>query len=61
MAKLFTSELSVEVTGEGVQVHGGAGYVTDYPAERYYRDAHITNIYEGTSEIQPNSIADQHH
>ncbi|QFU84407.1 acyl-CoA dehydrogenase family protein [Natronorubrum aibiense] len=59
MAKLFASEISVEVADEGVQVHGGAGYVTDYPAERYYRDARITKIYEGTSEIQKNIIADQ--
>ncbi|WP_436347129.1 acyl-CoA dehydrogenase family protein [Natronorubrum sp. FCH18a] len=59
MAKLFASEISVEVADEGVQVHGGSGYVTDYPAERYYRDARITKIYEGTSEIQKNIIADQ--
>ncbi|WP_408959690.1 acyl-CoA dehydrogenase family protein [Natrinema sp. 74] len=59
MAKYFASEISVEVADEGVQVHGGSGYVTDYPAERYYRDARITKIYEGTSEIQKNIIADQ--
>ncbi|WP_246998217.1 acyl-CoA dehydrogenase family protein [Halosolutus gelatinilyticus] len=59
MAKLFASEVSVEVADEGIQVHGGSGYVTDYPAERYYRDARITKIYEGTSEIQKNIIADQ--
>ncbi|QLG50183.1 acyl-CoA dehydrogenase family protein [Natrinema halophilum] len=59
MAKLFASEISVEVADEGIQVHGGSGYVTDYPAERYYRDAGITKIYEGTSEIQKNIIADQ--
>ncbi|WP_254522181.1 acyl-CoA dehydrogenase family protein [Natrinema caseinilyticum] len=59
MAKLFASEISVEVADEGIQVHGGSGYVTDYPAERYYRDARITKIYEGTSEIQKNIIADQ--
>ncbi|WP_226008384.1 acyl-CoA dehydrogenase family protein [Natrinema salinisoli] len=59
MAKLFASEISVKVADEGIQVHGGSGYVTDYPAERYYRDARITKIYEGTSEIQKNIIADQ--
>ncbi|ADD07553.1 acyl-CoA dehydrogenase (plasmid) [Natrialba magadii ATCC 43099] len=59
MAKLFASEIAVEVADEGVQVHGGSGYVTDYPAERYYRDARITKIYEGTSEIQKNIIADR--
>lgn len=59
MAKLFASENSVEVADEGLQVHGGAGYVTDHAAERYYRDARITKIYEGTSEIQKNIIADQ--
>ncbi|MFC4541304.1 acyl-CoA dehydrogenase family protein [Halosolutus amylolyticus] len=59
MAKLFASEHAVDVADEAIQVHGGAGYVTDYPAERYYRDARITKIYEGTSEIQKNIIADQ--
>ena len=59
MAKLFASEVAVDVADEGVQVHGGSGFVTDYPAERYYRDARITKIYEGTSEIQKNIIADQ--
>ncbi|WP_122088550.1 acyl-CoA dehydrogenase family protein [Halalkalicoccus subterraneus] len=59
MAKLFASEHAVEVADESIQVHGGAGYVTDHPAERYYRDARITKIYEGTSEIQKNIIADQ--
>ncbi|MFB6311792.1 MAG: acyl-CoA dehydrogenase family protein [Salinirussus sp.] len=59
MAKLFASEMAVDVADEGLQVHGGAGYVTDHPAERYYRDARITKIYEGTSEIQKNVIADR--
>ncbi|ELY92420.1 acyl-CoA dehydrogenase domain-containing protein [Natrialba hulunbeirensis JCM 10989] len=59
MAKLFASEIAVKVADEGIQVHGGSGYVTDYPAERYYRDARITKIYEGTSEIQKNIIADR--
>jgi acyl-CoA dehydrogenase len=59
MAKLFASETSVDVADESIQVHGGAGYVTDHAAERYYRDARITKIYEGTSEIQKNIIADR--
>jgi len=59
MAKLFASEHAVDVADEAIQVHGGAGYVTDHPVERYYRDARITKIYEGTSEIQKNIIADQ--
>ncbi|SFR67418.1 acyl-CoA dehydrogenase family protein [Halogeometricum limi] len=59
MAKLFASERAVEVADEGIQVHGGAGFVTDHPAERFYRDARITKIYEGTSEIQKNIIADR--
>jgi alkylation response protein AidB-like acyl-CoA dehydrogenase len=59
MAKLFASETAVDVADESIQVHGGAGYVTDHPAERFYRDARITKIYEGTSEIQKNIIADR--
>ncbi|MFC7069239.1 acyl-CoA dehydrogenase family protein [Halobaculum lipolyticum] len=59
MAKLFASEHAVDVADEGIQVHGGAGFVTDHPAERFYRDARITKIYEGTSEIQKNIISDQ--
>ena len=59
MAKLFASEHAVDVADEALQVFGGAGYVTDHPAERYYRDARITMIYEGTSEIQKNIIADR--
>ena len=59
MAKLFASEHAVDVADEAIQVHGGAGYVTDHPVERYYRDARITKIYEGTSEIQKNIIADR--
>ncbi|MFW5903154.1 MAG: acyl-CoA dehydrogenase family protein, partial [Halolamina sp.] len=57
-AKLFASEHAVDVADEAIQVHGGAGYVTDHPVERYYRDARITKIYEGTSEIQKGIIAD---
>ena len=59
MAKLFASEHAVDVADEAIQVHGGAGFVTDHPVDRYYRDARITKIYEGTSEIQKNIIADQ--
>jgi alkylation response protein AidB-like acyl-CoA dehydrogenase len=58
MAKLFASERAVDVTDEAVQVFGGAGYVADHPVEGYYRDARITKIYDGTSEIQKNIIAD---
>ena len=59
MAKLFASERSVEVADDAIQVHGGAGYVTDHPVERFFRDARITKIYEGTSEIQKNIVADR--
>ena len=44
-------------TGEAIQIHGGYGYTKDFPAERYYRDAKVTEIYEGTSEIQRLVIA----
>lgn len=59
MAKLFASEISVDVTDEAIQIFGGSGYVSDYPVERFYRDARITKIYEGTSEIHKNIIADE--
>jgi butyryl-CoA dehydrogenase len=52
MAKLFASEMSHRVTHKGIQIHGGYGYSKEFDAERYYRDARITEIYEGTSEIQ---------
>ena len=52
MAKLFASDTAMEVTVEAVQVLGGYGYVTEYPVERMMRDAKITQIYEGTNEIQ---------
>jgi hypothetical protein len=58
MAKLFCSEHAVDVTDEALQVFGGAGYVSDHPVERYYRDARITKISDGTSEIQKNIIGD---
>ncbi len=51
-AKLFASEMAERVCSKAVQIHGGYGYLEDYPVERYYRDARITQIYEGTSEIQ---------
>ena len=51
-AKLFASQVANEVTYEAVQVLGGRGYMKDYPVERHYRDARVTEIYEGTSEIQ---------
>ncbi len=52
MAKLFASEVANDAAREAVQIHGGAGYLEDFPVERYFRDARITEIYEGTSEIQ---------
>ena len=52
MAKLFASKTAMDVTVEAVQVHGGYGYVKEYHVERLMRDAKITQIYEGTSEIQ---------
>ena len=57
MAKLYASEVAMRVTTEAVQVFGGYGYVTEYPVERHFRDAKITEIYEGTSEIQRIVIA----
>jgi butyryl-CoA dehydrogenase len=59
MAKLFASETAVWVTQKAVQIHGGYGYIKEYAVERYYRDAKITEIYEGTSEIQRIVIASQ--
>ena len=57
MAKLYASEVSVRVATEGVQIFGGYGYTKDYPAEKYYRDAKLCTIGEGTSEIQKLVIA----
>lgn len=59
MAKLFASKTAVEVTTEAIQVLGGYGYTEDYPVERFFRDAKITEIYEGTSEIQRLVISKQ--
>ena len=57
MAKLFASETSHRATHKAIQIFGGYGYVKDYPVERFYRDSRITEIYEGTSEIQRLVIA----
>ncbi len=57
-AKLFASEMAQTVTSKAVQIHGGYGYIREYNVERYFRDARITEIYEGTSEIQKMVIAD---
>ncbi|PSP83410.1 acyl-CoA dehydrogenase [Halobacteriales archaeon QS_1_68_17] len=57
MAKYFAGEGAVDVAGEAVQIHGGYGYTTDVPVERFYRDAKVTTIYEGTTEIQKKVIA----
>ena len=57
IAKLFASEMSTRVTHKAIQIHGGYGYSREYPVERAYRDARITEIYEGTSEIQRLVIA----
>lgn len=59
IAKLYGSEVYNKVADLAVQIHGGIGYMKDYPIERYYRDARITKIYEGTSEIQRNIIANE--
>jgi len=58
-AKLFASEISREVANEAIQIHGGYGYTKDFPVERFYRDAKLNEIYEGTSEILRNNIARQ--
>jgi alkylation response protein AidB-like acyl-CoA dehydrogenase len=57
IAKLFASEMSTRITHKAIQIHGGYGYSSEYPVERMYRDARITEIYEGTSEIQRIVIA----
>ena len=56
-AKLYASELAEEICSNAIQIHGGYGYLEDYPVERHYRDARITQIYEGTSEVQRMVIA----
>ncbi len=57
MAKVYGSEVAGSVTSQALQIHGGYGYTRDYPVERYFRDAKITEIYEGTSEIMRLTIA----
>ena len=52
MSKMYATEICQKVTHDSIQVHGGSGYMKDYPVERYYRDARITNIYEGTTQLQ---------
>ncbi len=59
IAKLYGSEVYNRVADLAVQIHGGIGYMRDYPIERFYRDARITKIYEGTSQIQKNIIANE--
>ena len=51
MAKLFASEMANRAARQAIQIHGGAGYLKDFPVGRFFRDARITEIYEGTSEI----------
>ncbi len=60
MVKYLASEMAERVTSEALQIHGGAGYTTDLPIERYWRDARLTKIFEGTSEIQLRIISDRH-
>ena len=57
MAKLFASEMAEKVCSDALQIHGGYGYVNDFPVERIYRDVRVCQIYEGTSDIQKILIA----
>jgi len=57
MAKLYASDVAMKVTTDALQIFGGYGYMKDYPIEKYMRDAKITQIYEGTNQIQRNIIA----
>ena len=57
MAKVFASEAAMKAATKAVQIHGGAGYITEFPVERIFRDAKLTEIGEGTSEIQRLVIA----
>jgi len=59
MAKLFASEAAVAIANEAVQIHGGYGFIKDYPVEKFYRDVKLCTIGEGTSEIQRLVIARQ--
>jgi alkylation response protein AidB-like acyl-CoA dehydrogenase len=58
-AKLYASEAANRITARALQIHGGNGYVRDFPVERHLRDARVTTIYEGTSEVQRMVIARQ--
>jgi alkylation response protein AidB-like acyl-CoA dehydrogenase len=57
MSKLFSSEMANRVVNHAVQIHGGYGYIREFAAERHLRDARVTTIYEGTSEVQRIVIA----
>jgi alkylation response protein AidB-like acyl-CoA dehydrogenase len=57
MAKLFASEMAERVASDAIQIHGGYGYLADFPVERIYRDVRVCQIYEGTSDIQRLVIA----
>jgi alkylation response protein AidB-like acyl-CoA dehydrogenase len=57
MAKVFSSDVAVKVTSMALQIFGGYGYLRNYPVEKMMRDAKITQIYEGTNEVQRNIIA----
>jgi alkylation response protein AidB-like acyl-CoA dehydrogenase len=57
MAKLFASEMAERVASDAIQIHGGYGYLADFPVERIYRDVRVCQIYEGTSDIQRMLIA----
>ena len=59
MAKLYASEMANRVTGQAIQIHGGYGYTREFPVERFYRDARVLTIYEGTSQIQKIVIANE--
>jgi alkylation response protein AidB-like acyl-CoA dehydrogenase len=57
MAKLYASEMANRAVDKAVQIHGGYGYIDEFPVERYFRDARVQTIYEGTSEVQRMVIA----
>ncbi len=59
MVKLLATETAVSVTGRAMQLHGGNGYTTERRVERYWRDARLTTIFEGTSEIQRRIVSDR--
>jgi alkylation response protein AidB-like acyl-CoA dehydrogenase len=59
IAKMYAARVAVEIAEEAIQIHGGYGYILEYEVERYYRDARVTEIYEGTREVQKNTIASE--